>query len=223
MHNLKKDNKKKPWPTKKAMEQIYAQNLWGGNKDEFYSGLGSHNPIIVKPYIEVVINFLKSFQESITVLDLGCGDFNIGKQILPYAKKYIAVDIAENVINYNKSKFIQENLEFLCLDIAKDALPEADVVIIRQVLQHLSNREVKMILSKLNAFKYILLTEHLPLSKFEPNKDIISGQGIRLKKQSGLCIIEEPFNFKCEKESELLSIELGDKKGVIKTWLYQQF
>lgn len=223
MHNLKKDNKKKPWPTKKAMEQIYAQNLWGGSKDEFYSGLGSHNPIIVKPYIEVVINFLKSFQESITVLDLGCGDFNIGKQILPYAKKYIAVDIAENVINYNKSKFIQENLEFLCLDIAKDALPEADVVIIRQVLQHLSNREVKMILSKLNAFKYILLTEHLPSSKFEPNKDIISGQGIRLKKQSGLCIIEEPFNFKCEKESELLSIELGDKKGVIKTWLYQQF
>lgn len=223
MHNLKKDNKKKPWPTKKAMEQIYAQNLWGGNKDEFYSGLGSHNPIIVKPYIEVVINFLKSFQEPITVLDLGCGDFNIGKQILPYAKKYIAVDIAENVINYNKSKFIQENLEFLCLDIAKDALPEADVVIIRQVLQHLSNREVKMILSKLNAFKYILLTEHLPSSKFEPNKDIISGQGIRLKKQSGLCIIEEPFNFKCEKESELLSIELGDKKGVIKTWLYQQF
>lgn len=223
MHNLKKDNKKKPWPTKKAMEQIYAQNLWGGSKDEFYSGLGSHNPIIVKPYIEVVINFLKSFQESITVLDLGCGDFNIGKQILPYAKKYIAVDIAENVINYNKSKFIQENLEFLCLDIAKDALPEADVVIIRQVLQHLSNREVKMILSKLNAFKYILLTEHLPLSKFEPNKDIISGQGIRLKKQSGLCIIEEPFNFKCEKESELLSIELGDKKGVIKTWLYHQF
>ena len=223
MHNLKKDNKKKPWPTKKAMEQIYAQNLWGGSKDEFYSGLGSHNPIIVKPYIEVVINFLKSFQESITVLDLGCGDFNIGKQILPYAKKYIAVDIAENVINYNKSKFIQENLEFLCLDIAKDALPEADVVIIRQVLQHLSNREVKMILSKLNAFKYILLTEHLPSSKFEPNKDIISGQGIRLKKQSGLCIIEEPFNFKCEKESELLSIELGDKKGVIKTWLYHQF
>ena len=223
MHNLKKDNKKKPWPTKKAMEQIYDQNLWGGNKDEFYSGLGSHNPIIVKPYIEVVINFLKSFQEPITVLDLGCGDFNIGKQILPYAKKYIAVDIAENVINYNKSKFIQENLGFLCLDIAKDALPKADVVIIRQVLQHLSNREVKMILSKLNAFKYILLTEHLPSSKFEPNKDIISGQGIRLKKQSGLCIIEEPFNFKCEKESELLSIELGDKKGVIKTWLYQQF
>jgi len=44
-----------------------------------------------------------------------------------------------------------------------------------------------------------------------------------LKKQSGLCIREEPFNFKCEKELELLSIKLGDKKGVIKTWLYQQF
>ena len=223
MQDSKNNQTKKPWPTKKAMEQIYEQNLWGGNSKTYYSGSGSHDLQIVVPYINCVLDFLKSLPKPVIILDLGCGDFNIGQQILPYAKKYIAIDIAENVINYNKSKFIQENLEFLCLDIAKDALPKADVVIIRQVLQHLSNREVKMILSKLNAYKYILLTEHLPSRKFEPNKDIISGQGIRLKKQSGLCIIEEPFNFICEKEVELLSIELGDKKGVIKTWLYQQF
>ncbi|PAM94508.1 SAM-dependent methyltransferase, partial [Flavobacterium sp. IR1] len=42
---------KKPWPTKAAMAQIYEKNLWGGERAEFYSGLGSHHPETVDPYI----------------------------------------------------------------------------------------------------------------------------------------------------------------------------
>ena len=42
---------KKPWPTKDAMAQIYENNLWGGNKSEFYSGLGSHHPEMVNSNI----------------------------------------------------------------------------------------------------------------------------------------------------------------------------
>ncbi|WP_296638048.1 class I SAM-dependent methyltransferase [Polaribacter sp.] len=213
-------NKKKTWPTKKAMEQIYDQNLWGGNKDEFYSGSGSHNPIIVEPYLEVVINFLKSFQEPITVLDLGCGDFNIGGQLFAFSKKFIAIDIAVNVINYNKAKYSHNNLEFQCLDISKDDLPKADVVILRQVLQHVSNEEVQSVLNKLKEYKYVILTEHLPNQEFIPNKDIISGQGIRIKSQSGLIITESPFKFKCKKQQELASTILDNNKGVIKTWLF---
>jgi SAM-dependent methyltransferase len=220
MHNLKKDNKKKPWPTKKAMEQIYDQNLWGGYKNEFYSGSGSHNPKIVQPYLDVVINFLKSFQDPITVLDLGCGDFNVGRQLLAFPKKYIAVDIAENVINYNKAKYAHNNLEFQCLDISKDKLPKGDVVILRQVLQHVSNKEVHSVLNKLKQYKYVILTEHLPNQEFVPNKDIISGQGIRIKNQSGLIITKKPFNFKYKKQQELESTILDNNKGVIKTWLF---
>ncbi|KOY50856.1 class I SAM-dependent methyltransferase [Polaribacter dokdonensis] len=220
MQNLKKDKKKKPWPTKKVMEQIYDQNLWGGNKDEIYSGSGSHNPKIVQPYLEVVINFLKSFQEPIIVLDLGCGDFNVGRQLLAFSNKIIAVDIAENVINYNKAKYANNSLEFQCLDISKDDLPRADVVILRQVLQHVSNKEVHSVLNKLKEYKYVILTEHLPNQEFVPNKDIISGQGIRIKNQSGLIITKEPFNFKYKKQQELESTILDNNKGVIKTWLF---
>ena len=202
------------------MEQIYDQNLWGGNNNEFYSGSGSHNPNIIKPYLEVIISFLNSFQYPITVLDLGCGDFNVGRQLLAFSKKYIAVDIAENVINYNKAKYAHNNLEFQCLDISKDDLPKADVVILRQVLQHVSNKEVHSVLNKLKEYKYVILTEHLPNQDFVPNIDIISGQGIRIKKQSGLLITEEPFNFKYRKQLELQSTILDNNKGVIKTWLY---
>jgi hypothetical protein len=50
-------NTKKPWPTKDAMVQIYEQNLCGGETSEFYSGLGSHHPETVEPYIAVVTPF----------------------------------------------------------------------------------------------------------------------------------------------------------------------
>ncbi|MDO6740562.1 MULTISPECIES: class I SAM-dependent methyltransferase [Polaribacter] len=205
------------------MEQIYDLNLWGGNKTEFYSGFGSHHPELVQPYRDMVKSFLTSFDVPLTVLDLGCGDFNIGKELYKYSKNYIAIDIVEDLINYNTEKYKEDNLEFRCLDIAKDNLPKADCVIIRQVLQHLSNAEVESILNKLSNYKYLILTEHLPNGIFEPNKDIISGQGIRIKKQSGLDILKPPFNFKVKSKKEVLSIDLADGKGIVVTWCFEVF
>jgi SAM-dependent methyltransferase len=212
---------KQPWPTKKAMEQIYDLNLWGSDNSEFYSGFGSHNPELVTPYIEKVQSFFTSFAEPLSVLDLGCGDFNIGKQLVNYTQSYIAVDIVEDLINYNKENFKADNLEFRCLDIAKDTLPKADCVIVRQVLQHLSNAEVQQILNKIKNYKYFILTEHIPTGNFEPNKDIISGQGIRIKKQSGLDILKAPFYFKVKFKEELLSFKLPNNKGVIFTRVFR--
>ncbi|MDP5081903.1 MAG: SAM-dependent methyltransferase, partial [Winogradskyella sp.] len=69
---------KKPWPTKDVMDQIYQKHLWGGKDYDFYSGDGSHDLDIIKPYLEAVISFLRSHNNELTVCDLGCGDFNIG-------------------------------------------------------------------------------------------------------------------------------------------------
>ncbi|UAM98530.1 class I SAM-dependent methyltransferase [Polaribacter litorisediminis] len=214
---------KKPWPTKKAMEQIYDRNLWGNNDAEFYSGFGSHSPELVNPYIEKVQSFLTSFDEFLTVCDLGCGDFNIGNQLVKYTQKYIAVDIVPELIKYNKSKFMADNLEFKCLDVSKDNLPKVDCVIIRQVLQHLSNAEVQRILHKLVNFKYIIITEHIPKGDFIANKDIISGQGIRLKKNSGLDILKHPFCFEVKDKKQLLCVDLENEKGVVVSWLLEVF
>jgi 2-polyprenyl-3-methyl-5-hydroxy-6-metoxy-1,4-benzoquinol methylase len=214
---------KKPWPTKKAMEQIYEMSLWGSNTSDFYSGAGSHHPEIVAPYIAVLGTFLRSFKQPLVVCDLGCGDFNIGKELVKHTKNYIAVDIVTDLIAHNKEKFKKENLEFHCLDIAVDDLPASDCVLLRQVLQHLSNTEVQSIVKKLNHFKYVILTEHIPERNFIPNKDIISGQGIRLKKQSGLNLLAPPFNFRIKEEKQLLSVSINDCKGIIVTTLYKVF
>lgn len=211
---------KTPWPTKAAMEQVYKLNLWGSNASEFYSGEGSHNPDLVNPYIEVIVSFLKTFKTPISVCDLGCGDFNIGSNLYNYTSKYFAVDIVPSLIDYNKNNFIANNLSFSCLDIALDELPSADCALIRQVLQHLSNKEVKNILKKLQAYKYVIITEHIPSFDFIPNLDIISGQGIRLKKQSGLDVLKAPFNFKITSQEVLLTINLKEGKGKIVTTKY---
>ena len=215
--------KKKPWPTKDAMNQVYELNLWGTNNSDFYSGEGSHNPDIVNPYLDVLTSFLSSFKTPLLVCDLGCGDFNIGNSLMRYAKEYVAVDIVENLIERNKEKFQAENLEFKCLDIAIDDLPIGECAIVRQVLQHLSNDEVQSVLGKLTKFKYVILTEHIAEGKFTPNKDIVSGQGIRIKKQSGLDILAAPFNFEVKKEKQMLSHQLTGGKGLIITTMYQVF
>lgn len=214
---------KEPWPTKAVMNQIYDRHLWGGNEFDFYSGEGSHNPEIITPYLKALIQFLKTHHNNIVVCDLGCGDFNIGKHLMSYSKKYIAIDIVENLIRRNKDLFKANNLEFYCFDIAKHEWPLADCIILRQVLQHLSNQEIQNIIKKVVHYKYIILTEHIPLGDFIPNKDIISGQGIRMKQGSGVHVLVAPFNLKI-KEAQLLGRYMDkNQKGQIVTMLYQLF
>jgi len=222
-NKINKTKKKTPWPTKAAMTQIYKEHLWGGKDHKFYSGEGSHNPSITTPYIRVVLDFLKSFETPLTVCDLGCGDFNIGRQLLPFCKEYNGVDIVEDLIDHNKQNFTDKKATFHCLDIANDRLPDADCVIVRQVLQHLSNKEVHKVLDNLRKYKYVVLTEHLPNGEFIPNKDIISGQGIRIKIKSGLKITALPFKFKFKSQTELLNISLGKDEGEIVTTIFNLF
>jgi SAM-dependent methyltransferase len=211
---------KKAWPTKEAMEQVYQMKLWGGDQSDFYSGTGSHQPEIVQPYVNAVTTFLASFKNPLTVCDLGCGDFNVGINLVRHAKKYVAIDIVSDLIDRNRVRFKEENIEFLCLNIAVDDLPNGDCVILRQVLQHLSNAEVKSIVRKLSNYKYVILTEHVPNGAFTANKEIISGQGTRLKKQSGINLLAPPFSLKTTEEKLLLSQVPNDGKGVINTTLF---
>jgi len=216
------DKEKIRWPTKKVMSQIYEKGFWGKKlSSKFYSGDGSHLSYITEPYLKAVTSFLKSFKTPLSICDLGCGDFNIGKEFVPFSNKYIGIDIVQSLIDYNTVNFIYPNLEFRCLDISKDVLPQADCAIVRQVLQHLSNKEIVNVLKKLSKYKYVILTEHLPVGNFTANKDVITSLGIRLKKQSGVVISLPPFNFKIVSEKQLSSVFLEDNKGVIVTTLYK--
>tara|TARA_R110002051_G_scaffold181460_1_gene250982 strand:- start:64401 stop:65072 length:672 start_codon:yes stop_codon:yes gene_type:complete len=223
MSNQKKPQKsKKRWPTKAVMHQIYEKSMWGGAEFDFYSGDGSHTLSLVNPYVDVVKEFLKGFEASITVCDLGCGDFNVGHQLVNFTNEYFAIDIVDDLIERNKLVYKNENLTFKSLDICKDNVPKADLVMLRQVLQHLSNAEILEVTAKLQGYKYLIITEHIPSFGFRPNADLVTGQGNRLKLESGVVITENPFNLKPLREETLLELPV-DSKSILKTILYQNF
>ena len=109
------------------------------------------------------------------------------------------------------------------MDIINDKLPSGDCIILRQVLQHLSNKDIEKVIKKITVYKYIILTEHIPLGNFVSNKDIISGQGIRLKQNSGVNILEAPFNLKIKDQKQLEEHILENNKGRILTTLFKVF
>ena len=210
--------------TQKIFERIYEKGVWGKSKDltePFYSGSGSHDDVIVMTYVKVVKEFLSELDKKPNVVDLGCGDFFVGSKVRNLCDNYIACDIVPKLIEFNKIKFSALNIDFRVLDLTKDELPSADIVFIRQVLQHLSNEQILNALPQLcSKYKYIVLTEHLPNTiNFQHNIDKPSGPDIRAGIKSGIVLTSFPFNIKPINEKKLYEFIEGD--GLIVTTIYQ--
>jgi hypothetical protein len=108
---------------------------------------------------------------------------------------------------------------FVCLDIIEQQLPDGDVCLVRQVLQHLSNAEIKAILDKLNKYKYVFVTEHYPLGNdCLPNIDKPHGADIRLYDNSAVFLDKEPFNIS---HIELVLNVPYDNWGTVRTYLIE--
>ena len=148
-----------------------------------------------------------------TVCDVGCGDFHIGNQIAKHTQKYVAVHMVNDLIDRNRTMFKAANLKFVYFI--------ADVVLLRNVLQHLSNAEVQRIVRNLTDHKYAIVTEHIPKGSFTLNKVIISGQGIRLKVDSGIDLLVPPFNLMVKDSKQLFALLFNYDRGVILTMFYR--
>lgn len=207
---------------KEVMAQIYKENLWGGKNESFYSGSGSHKRKIVEPYILAITKWLASFNEKLVICDLGCGDFNVGRQLVPFSKGYIGIDVVDALIQRNQTLFNEDKLTFKCLDIIEDTLPDGDCAILRQVLQHLSNEEILALIPKLRKYRFLVVTEHLPFAEFVPNIDKPTDYDIRLGKKSGVVLTQPPFDLNPLKEENLLTIGFR-QRSQITTTLYQNF
>ena len=155
------------------------------------------------------------------VVDLGCGDFKIGSSLRQFCNNYVAIDIFDELIIWNKKEYKNLNVDFRTLDITKDPLPSGDICFLRQVLQHLSNDSINKFLKSIKGkYKYLIITEHLPDGNFTPNKDISTGPYIRLYKNSGVVLAESPFNLKSTFEKNICSIKpksIDGFEGVINT------
>ena len=96
-----------------TFSDIYKRNRWGGNNREFYSGSGTMDDKIVGPYILKIEELAISERFfGRTFIDLGCGDFQVGKKIIPLCSKYIGIDIVKPLIRYNQNQYGNDVISF---------------------------------------------------------------------------------------------------------------
>jgi 2-polyprenyl-3-methyl-5-hydroxy-6-metoxy-1,4-benzoquinol methylase len=132
-------------------EQIYATNEWGGG-----SGEGSF-PIHTRGYVDFLQRFLA--QRRVTsVVDMGCGDWQFSRSIQWGNINYRGYDVVRSVIEENCRKYSAPNISFHLYSGNAAELPPADLLISKDVLQHLSDESVARVLPSLSRFKYSLLT-----------------------------------------------------------------
>ncbi|HMI02717.1 MAG TPA: class I SAM-dependent methyltransferase [Pedobacter sp.] len=191
---------------------IYKKNHWGGSKGEFYSGPGSHNQY-VEGYSKAVSGFILKNNVR-NIIEIGCGDFNVSQTLVNllsqsnYSYSYTGYDVVKSLIARNKEIYSSFNVSFRCKDCCTGNIKEGDLLIIRQVLQHLNNKSIWQVVNKFKNYKYIIVTEHQASESYgnliTPNKDIITGASTRLEFKSGVYLDKEPFN--CGIDSLLYSI-----------------
>ena len=204
--------------------KIYEGGVWGKSNDPlnpFYSGSGSRSDDEVAAYLQSVAPFLRSFAVKPDVVDLGCGDFTVGSQVRIFCNRYVACDVVPGLIEFNRVRFQDLDVEFRALDLIEDELPPGDVAFVRQVLQHLSNDQISKFIARAHlTYKFLVVTEHLPSdTNFKHNADKLAGPGTRMGHASGVVLTSPPFNLRPQTERQLCRINSVDT-GVLVTTLY---
>lgn len=178
--------------------RIYMSKAWGEVSDQqFYSGWGSQGKA-ADEYCKNVVAFIRSRRIE-SVADLGCGDFRIGRQITSKTGvRYVGVDIVKALVERNSIQFDNGQIAFLCANLATDPLPRAQLCLVRQVLQHLSNAEIDAVLTQISQYSFALITEHTPKSPKCFNRDKPHGPDVRAAYGSGVYLEHPPFSRKVE-------------------------
>ena len=151
--------------------RIYVQNEWGQN-GESRSGPGStrsRGESIRQPLIDLFRQYGIA-----SLLDAPCGDFNWIPLVTEHLRTYIGVDIVREMIERNAALHSDEKHRFLCRDITSDELPEADAILCRDALVHLSYEDIWATISnfKRSGARYLLTTS---FAHTRPNVDCCTG------------------------------------------------
>ena len=170
--------------TEETFQKIYQSNHWDGETS--VSGIGSDE----EQTREISVQIPKLIEELDIkrFLDVPCGDFNWFSKMEMTLKSYIGGDIITAIVDRNNTTFKDSRRQFMKLDLIKDSLPKADILLCRDCLVHLSNEDIQAVIQniKKSEVKYLLTTT---FPECEKNENIVTGDWriINLEKA--------PFNF----------------------------
>jgi SAM-dependent methyltransferase len=155
-----------------TFNRIYAEGTWGKDvAGKGTSGTGSTLEI-TREYRAYLEDFIKTHKIT-SVVDAGCGDWTFSSAIDWGGASYLGVDIASDVIATVRARHEKGNITFQVGDITDD-LPAADLLISKDVLQHLSNTLVHNFIRnnlRTGKYKWVILTN----DRGSKNSDVESG------------------------------------------------
>jgi SAM-dependent methyltransferase len=156
-----------------TFEMIYSNGFW--DKDESNqgtSGLGS-KLINVIPYINLLEDFI-SKNHITSIVDAGCGDWQFSRYLNFNGINYLGVDAAKSVVLKNIAKYKKDNIQFVHGNFLEMELPKADLLILKDVLQHLSNKNILKAIDSFKNYRYVIAVNDISSANF-CNYDIQDG------------------------------------------------
>lgn len=149
-------------------EHIYRNDLWHGG-----SGPGSL-PSVNRPYVRFLHSFLRHNQIR-TVVDLGCGDWQFSRGIDWGEARYLGLDVVPQVLEKNRRRYGRGAVEFDVSPADARDVPAADLLLVKDVFQHICNEKVAAYVREFPRFKYVLVTNCIQKSRHLMNTDIADG------------------------------------------------
>lgn len=159
---------------RKAFELIYEEGYWG---QDVKSGGGSTLEA-TKVTREIILKIIKDYNIK-SIVDVACGDLTWMPLVLEELEgsvKYTGCDIVESLITEHKEKHPQYNFQFL--DFVEEKIPDGELIICREALQHLPVKAIKQALHNFSnsSAKYLLATTYLRTSVFRNKRNIRPGR-----------------------------------------------
>jgi SAM-dependent methyltransferase len=164
----------------KHFDRLYQAGGWDG----MGSGPGS-DPSANTAYLGLLSGLLATPGIN-TVLDIGCGDWQLMSRVRLEHLNYLGWDVAGSVIERNRQRFGSKSAVFEVRNPLFDPIPETDVVIMKDVLQHMPTAHVQQVLSRVvSRCRWMLITNDHTL---ENGPDVPVGGYRRLN------VLRPPFN-----------------------------
>lgn len=141
---------------RERFERIYSTNLW--SDPETRSGVGStlDSTRVVRAELPEALGKLGAR----IMLDVPCGDFSWMQHVDLGGVGYIGGDIVPSIVERNQQLYANESRRFIQIDLTRDDLPAADVLLCRDCLVHLSYANIRAIFANVarSKIRYVLMT-----------------------------------------------------------------
>lgn len=202
----------------KKFSYIYKSKYWKGLGDGSLSGAGSNEATTNNIKSELQKFFIEKNIKS--VLDIPCGDWKWMSTMNFGDIDYTGCDVVKEMIDHNSKLYAKSNIKFRVLSLIDDRLPNADIIIIRDLLVHLDTKDILKCIDNIRKynFKYIAITNY-PILKNQ-HKDKILGD-----KWRPLNLSLEPFKL-CPPDYNLndtSDVQSHDKDKYLSVWSNKKF